>query len=224
MLAAIQRLSYLLLPVVMLAIFSSATSLHFKWNASIDRSTGIATSRETSAAPYSCSLCRAMNSSRTPAKLVESVFGRYPSWLAGWRVTFGCLRAVPTMDEKNSIHATALRDSLCGVTLLSFGQGRFHVRRKLQTEYRMVIPIVGGLMALPSSKGSYGSLVFSLIRNDDGNDSLSLVTSIADDYRPAIAGSPPVSRLRAGLYRSSQSLFHAYIMWRFHHYCSHQSE
>lgn len=203
--------------LLLLTIISSAA---FKWNASIDRSTGIATSRETSRVPSSCNLHRALNASSTPSKLIENIFGRYPSWLAGWRVTFGLLRAVPVMDGRKG-KQTAIRDSLFGVTLLSFGPGRFRARRN---EYNMVIPIVGGVLALPSSKGTYGGLSFSLLQGDSNENSTVMETSIVDGYRPTIAGSAPVSRLRAGLYRSTQSLLHAYIMSRFHHYCYSKSD
>jgi hypothetical protein len=160
----------------------------------------------------------------TPSKLVESIFGRYPSWLANWRVTFGCLRAIPVVERGES-KDIVVRDAVFGVALLSFGQSQFRVTKtnRNNKEYNMVIPIVGGLLALSSSKGRRGALSFSLFqRNDDS--SLRLETSIVDGYRPAIAGAAPVKSFRAGFYRSTQSLFHAYIMWRFHHYCYHQPQ
>jgi hypothetical protein len=39
------------------------------------------------------------------------------------------------------------------------------------------------------------------------------------NYRPAIAGNPPVSRLRRFVYLNSQRYLHAYVMWRFHDHC-----
>ena len=208
-----------------LALISSAQCLNFKWSAAIERSTGIATSRESSRAPSSCSLYRAVDTCRMPARLMENVFGRYPTWLASWRVTFWCLRAVPVTNGIKNKQLTEIRDALFGVTLLSFAPGHVHVRKSRHTEYTMVMPIAGGLFALPSPEGAYGSLSFSLRREGGGSDdSLTLHTTISDGYRPTIAGSAPVSFLRAGLYRSTQSLIHAYVMWRFHHYCYHQSE
>lgn len=214
-----------LLLLLLFAIYCriTVTSLHFKWTASIDRSTGIATSLETSIVPLKCNLCRAV--SKTPSNTVESVFARYPTWLASWRVTFGLLRAIPIEDKRKS-RQIAICDSVFGVKLLSFGTGRFRVARKAKSdkEYNMLIPIVGGLMALPSSKGSSGALSFSLIQCCEGSAALRLETAVTNDYRPTIAGEAPVSRLRASFYRSTQSLLHAYIMWRFHHYCYSQSQ
>lgn len=206
-------------------VVSSVEGLRFRWIASIDRTTGIAASRETSILPASCNLRRAFDSSRAPSKLVEDMFRQYPTWLAGWRVTFGCLRATPVNEEARHKQEIPIRDALFGVTLLSFdGQGKLQRRRvKRQTEYNMVIPIVGGLMTLPTPKGSCGGLSFSLITNTD-RDMLTLETSIVGGYRPTIVGPAPVSRFRASVYRSTQSLVHAYIMWRFHHFCYHQSE
>lgn len=217
---------FILIVLVAIACIRSSASLEFKWKAFLNRSTGIATSLETSKVPSSCRLYRAILDSKTPAKHMQQVFGSYPSWLAGWRVTFGCLKACPVMDTKRNKQAILICDSLFGTTLLSFGPEKSRVmHRKRLTTYSTVIPIVGGVLALPSSEGTYGSLSFQLKKTASNNDSvLTLETSIVDDYRPAIAGMAPSSRFRAGLYRSTQSLFHAYIMWRFHHYCYHQSD
>lgn len=206
----------------------------FKWTASIDLATGIATSREISRVPSSCPLHRTIASGGEVEKLTKDLFGGYPSWLASWPVSLGCLRAIPITGETKKLQAIiALRDPLFGMTFLSFGPGRFSVRGRQRrvgrraTEYTMTLPLAGGLLARPSSKGTFGSLFFTLIskRGADGDNFFVLDTAIADGFRPALAGlTPPISRTRASIYRSSQSLLHAYIMWRFHHHCYHASE
>jgi len=46
-----------------------------------------------------------------------------------------------------------------------------------------------------------------------------IVTAISG-YRPALCGSnTPISTFRAGFYLRSQSIFHGYIMWKFHRHC-----
>jgi len=39
------------------------------------------------------------------------------------------------------------------------------------------------------------------------------------DYRPSIAGMPPIGNVRRFLYRHTQSYLHAYVMWKFHNHC-----
>lgn len=200
--------------------------LNFRWTASICRSSGIATSRETSIVPASSNLHRTFHSSRSREALVKDTFQRYPSWLAGWRVTFGCLRADLVRNKSREEQEIAIKDALFGVTLLSFGQGKpskRHQRRHCQIEYNYMLPIVGGFMTMTSPEDSCGALSFSLISTcRDDNESFVLETSVSG-YRPKFAGPAPVSRLRAGIYRSTQSMVHAYVMWRFHHYCYHQT-
>jgi hypothetical protein len=206
----------------------------FQATALIDRGTGIATSCEISRVPLSCPLHRAIAAGgEEAAKLAEDLFGGYPSWLASWPVSWGCLRAIPIPGETKKCHKTiALRDPIFGKTVLLFGPGCFSVRERRRhigrraTEYTMTLPFVGGFLARPSPEGTYGSLLFSLVsdKRDKGDSILVLDTAIAD-YRPALAGSKlPISRMRAGIYRSTQSLLHAYVMWKFHHYCYNASE
>ncbi len=171
-------------------------------------------------------LHRTFHSSRSREALVKDTFQRYPSWLAGWRVTFGCLRADLVRNKSREEQEIAIKDALFGVTLLSFGQGKpskRHQRRHCQIEYNYMLPIVGGFMTMTSPEDSCGALSFSLISTcRDDNESFVLETSVSG-YRPKFAGPAPVSRLRAGIYRSTQSMVHAYVMWRFHHYCYHQT-
>ena len=204
----------------------------FKWTASIDLATGIATSREVSRVPSSCSLHRTIASGGEATKFIRDLFCGYPSWLATWPVSLGCLRAIPLAEAMNMKQTvTALRDPVFGITFLLFGPGRFSVRGRRRdglraTEYTVTLPMAGGLLAKPSSPGTFGSLFFTLISNKGANGESFFVidTGIADGFFPALAGSTPISRTRAVIYRSSQSLLHAYIMWRFHHHCYHASK
>ena len=238
-----QRLCYhfILLIAVLSSLVLASIDLNertrvrrFKWTASIDLTTGIATSHEISRVPSSCSLHRTIASGGEAAKFIRDLFCGYPSWLATWPVSLGCLRSIPiTAETRMKQTITALRDPVFGMTFLSFGPGRFSVREiqrragRRATEYTVTLPLAGGLLARPSSSGTFGSLFFTLISKRDANGESFFVidTGIADGFRPALAGStPPLSRTRAGIYRSSQSLLHAYIMWRFHRHCYHASE
>ena len=184
----------------------------FSWTASLNRSTGIATSHEVSRLPASCPLHRALESknNRQVAAVAKDLFSDYPSWLANRG--FKLVRAVPMQKD------TAIQDPLFGVTFLIFGTGRLSLRRaKGRVEHKFVLPIVGGLLARPSPKSTFGGLSFSLIQQ--GSRQFALDTSICDGYQPAIAGAPPVNRVRAGVYRCTQSLLHAFVMWRFHRHC-----
>lgn len=179
----------LLICIALLCV--ECTGSKFRWTAAIDRDTGIATSREISDV-----------SSRQLSKTTVGCFSRYPQWLATPNVSFGMLKAVNRKDG-----STILQDRFLQLQLLVFGKPQ--VKGKTTT----ILPIIGGLLALPDKRNRYGSLVFSLENNSR------MATSIGHGYRPALAGSPPVNMLRAWMYRSTQTVVHAYVMWRFHKYC-----
>ena len=170
----------------------AAAASNFRWSASIDLPTGVAVSKEVSTIPPGCQLRK--------GKSPNKIFASYPSWLSKCRVTFGILKTRDVKGEK------WIKDRLFGYDILGFG------KPKVRNNCSVSIPIVGGLMALPSKDGAYGSLVFELHSDE-------LETRVAYGYRPSIAGAAPVSRLRAWTYQSTQSLLHAYVMWRFHFYC-----
>ena len=178
-----------LLLLFLAVLWTESEAVNYRWTASIERSTGIATSREVSKAPH-------------PLTQVQKTFASYPEWIAKPRVTFGILTAKQKGDG-----STAMQVRLCRLEVLIFGK---HTCKGKNT---IILPITGGLLARPNECKEYGSLVFSL------RDEHIVETGIDHGYRPSIAGRPPVSNLRAWTYRSTQSLMHAYVMWRFHNYC-----
>lgn len=216
---------------VMVAGANHVRRQDFSWTASLDASTGTASSCEISAIPPACKLHRSLEACKNNKQIVsiaESLFPSYPTWLARLSVTFGLLRAVPL--EKGG--GTSLRDSLVGSNLLTFGRPcktTVAVQRWSQyktTRYTVTLPVIGGLLAYyPSSsskkKGECGALTFSVVKMQatKHKSTFSLETEIANGYRPAIAGGAPVPWLRKLTYRSTQSLVHAYVMWRFHRQC-----
>ena len=132
-------------------------------------------------------------------------------------------------------------NSLFGLNLLCFGEPRISImkmkasssgrRRSFQAD----LPVLGGLLdgkrdaAVPSSKNTneHGCIRFVVeqeeIRDGDGKRRdrrcwriVRIESCICDGYRPAIAGAIPVNPIRKAAYLSSQSLIHAYVMWRFH--------
>ena len=164
---------------------------NYRWTAAVERSSGIATSLEVSSAPK-------------PLTNACDTFVNYPHWLARPTVTFGILKAKPNPNGSTTIQ---LRGS--GLDILTFARHVSKGRNKI------LLPITGGLLAHPNPRKprEYGALSFAMKTNQI------LETRIEGGYRPTISGYPPVSRARAWTYRSTQSLFHAYVMWRFHNYC-----
>mmetsp|Transcript_6327 Transcript_6327/g.14286 ORF Transcript_6327/g.14286 Transcript_6327/m.14286 type:complete len:236 (+) Transcript_6327:771-1478(+) len=181
-------------------------SVDFRWKAWIDTKTGIAESWEKSSfRPAPVNLSRPKE-----REVCQRVFTEYPDWLAKPRVTFGLLRTKPIKDS------TCV--SLFGRwNVLRFGKYRLSTitRRGREVKTTILLPMVGGFMTLPHKDGC-GVLEFSLVQR---NDETRMETKIAKGYRPALAGRAPVHPLRAFTYRRTQSLLHAYIMWRFHKHC-----
>lgn len=195
----------------------------FSWSASIDRPTGIATSSETSqvwnGSDLECKLLRAKPKRRL--QCLQNNFESYPNWLAKKLVTFGVLRAIE--NEKGSI---AIQDVFFGCNLLTFDRptSRFQVKDR-ERRFTVNLPVTGGIMAYREDSrkdrhGDLGRLLFSVVETTTPNKTtrFSLETGISG-YRPAIAGGPPVSRVRKWMYQSTQSYVHAYVMWRFHRSC-----
>jgi len=98
----------------------------YEWTASLDRTTGVATSKETSNL-----VCKSNKSA-------ANIFKDYPNWLCSGRVTLGLFRAVPS--PKNGV---ALKTRLLGTTMLEFGSPRVFGSR-------CELPITGGLLAARS--------------------------------------------------------------------------
>lgn len=207
--ACIRLALALLLGIVLSTRVVAGGAKNFQWTAAVDRSSGIATSLEVSTAPYAYS-----HESPPPLSTnvrMNTVFATYPHWLATPSVTFGML--IAKRNAKNGSTTIQLRGT--DLDILTFAR---HVSRGKNS---ILLPITSGLLALrnPSSLSSSrdhsynGALSFSMKTNQI------LETRIECGYRPAIAGNPPVSRARSWTYRSTQSLFHAYVMWRFHNHC-----
>ena len=89
---------------------SSSTKLNtsntkFHWTASLDTTTGIATSKETSTTPSSLSLPSITETTqqqqRNNKKMITDVLCSYPTWLVKPRISFGLLQIMPvhTLQE-----------------------------------------------------------------------------------------------------------------------------
>ena len=96
-------------PVISLSS-SSFTKLNtsntkFHWTASLDTTTGIATSKETSTTPSSLSLPSITETTqqqqRNKKKMITDVLCSYPTWLVKPRISFGLLQIMPvhTLQE-----------------------------------------------------------------------------------------------------------------------------
>lgn len=138
----------------------------------------------------------------------------------------------------------SINDSLFGLNLLCFGIPRSTVttaktnggnrRRSIQVDF----PVIGGLLdgkrqaqAATSTNdiSEHGRIRFVVeqeeVKIQDIEkaqqsqkiwSNLRIESSISDGYCPAISGGAPVNAIRKVAYLSSQSLVHAYVMWRFH--------
>lgn len=185
----------------------------FSWQASLDTATGIGRAKETSKAIF-----KITGSSREAIEKLQhfshTLAASYPNWLASGSVTLGTLRAVSNPDDLS----TDLKPRLIDTCLLSFGDLR--IKRATTTGCEFELPITGGLLSLPSKgKQDRGCINFEVISDsmpDDSVISCYMRTTIAGSYCPIVAGAPPVPFVRKWTYLSSQSLVHAYVMWRYH--------
>ena len=192
----------------------------FLWQASLDATSGRASSVEVS----SCNLHDP--SASWERRLQQHTYDLVESWptlLAKGSTTLGMIRTSPHDPDK---HSTTIRLRLLNLPLLSFGKVRqanvtYGVKK---FPYELHVPITGGLLSLliPSAKDR-GWLKFvvetdTLAATTTRSKSVRcrLRTEIAGHYSPRIAGRPPISKLRKWMYLSSQSYVHAYSMWRFH--------
>lgn len=183
----------------------------FSWEASVDRATGIASSKETSSRRLR------EEEKEFPAK---KIFHSYPKWLCRFPVSFGMLRSVRT-----SRGDCRIQDRIFGRDLLIFGPAKsrllsieFH-EGVVHNTYAIELPITGGLLSIPAPRAA---LIFTLFttHGQEGSRTSSIVTRISG-YRPLLIGkpTPTVSSIRSVFYLSTQSLIHAGVMWRFHRYC-----
>ena len=218
----------------------------YAWEAAIDRGSGLASSTETSFAPKRSRLYRLLGGEYEEVavqRLANHLFADYASWLARFSVTFGLFKAVPVAGG-----GFEFQTRLLSLNLLTFGKPcatKLNLETKNQegkiirsSQCTITIPIIGGAMTLipVEEKRSWksqnaGALKCTLtarhapasLSSKDGQKkeqqtSCSMVTRLVD-FRPRLAGGPPVNPFRAGMYLSTQSLVHAYVMWRLHRRC-----
>jgi hypothetical protein len=210
----------------------------YSWEASVDRETGIATSKETGTIPTGSHLYRSFKSTsdRDLLRFTENLFSPYPTWLVKFPVTLGLLKATP--DKKGGFE---IRDRLFGINLISFGrtQGqRFSFQTNTNrgptktSQCTLALPITGGLLTLPDPSKpngvNRGSLLFTLTKirevgatadSDESPKMMCSITTTIGGYRPSIVGSAPVNVFRKYTYLSTQSIVHANVMWRFRRRC-----
>ena len=195
--------------IIVLLTFHQATP--FQWEASLDRGTGVAASKEVSWVTIETPLDVKDHWGEKSKQMVAS----WTDFLCQKSMTFGILQAKhdPTIGAA-SLHLRGLPM----FSILTFGP--LTERRK----YVWEIPILPGWLARPDpiQKDYFGRLRFELKpmlegshRTKQPNAKLKLESSIVD-YRPWLVGPAPVSRIRKYLYLNSQSQIHAYVTWRFH--------
>ena len=146
--------------------------------------------------------------------------------------------------QQGSAIGMSINDSLFGLNLLCFGNPQSTVtamkanggnrRRSIQVDF----PVIGGLLdGKRQTQGvtsindinEHGCIRFIVeqeevkMRDEEKAQrsqafwsKVRIESSICDGYCPAISGSAPVNPIRKVAYLSSQSLVHAYVMWRFH--------
>jgi hypothetical protein len=180
--------------------------------ATVDRRTGLASSKEVS------SLNNIVSPTATTATTVlMNVFEQYPIWLCKGCVSFGLLKAIPKKNQKYEI-----RTRVGNINLLTFDHPYRSRRRHDST---VILPIIGGMMSYNNhykhnKRKQKGYLYFTiekqLAQQQPMTSSANIVTGI-EQYAPMLVHYG--RRCRAGLYLSTQSVIHAYVMWRFHRYC-----
>lgn len=162
--------------------------------------------------------------------LVTQRLEQYPQWLVRGAVTLGLFQAVPLPGG-----GCSLQDRFFGINFLSFARplsSRFSFYKTVPTcdgailqtrqgDCTVVLPIVGGLLALNNSAGT--ACLWFRLQHNESTEETKLVTEIRG-YNPWLIGSrQPVPLYRKMLYLSTQSLVHAYVMWRFHRHCLHSA-
>lgn len=201
----------------------------FRWDASVNKRTGLAQSIETS---YSTPFASRNISFHITS--LKNAFENYPNFLGLNNIVPGVRVMYSNCDEKGSMLTRSyVRDVVFGVKLLEFGTPKSTLQKSkgLQT----YLPIMGGfLVQKPFEKRegiqkkkkkkikNFGYLEFTATCENDKNDPSNhtwMITTQIIDYPPRIAGPAPVCSIRKELYLKSQSILHAYVMRRFHSYC-----
>jgi hypothetical protein len=193
----------------------------------LNTNNGQASSTETSTSKWFHNYPTKIESKRSVQRVTHKLVSQYPKWLVRPKVTFGLLRA--TANETGD--AIAIQPIIFDIDLLIFGTVQTLCKKK--NKYKLKLPIKGGILALTSvseQKGKqkdYGCLTFQTTLAEDILDTkkkprsrqkfiCQFESEISGNYCPWVAGPAPVPTHRKWTYLSSQSIVHAYVMWRFH--------
>jgi hypothetical protein len=179
----------------------------YTWRASLDSCTGVATSLERSVfAPKEAEFI--LPSKGDTITFARHEFFNYSRFLQKVSLTLGLCRVLHSTEHNSDLYTSFLP-----INLLSFGKPIFKTNNN--TVCCVKIPIVGGFLAkINPNSADHGCLSFTWHQE---KNNITLVTEIAGNYQPTLAGSRiPVPLWRNILYSSTQRLFHEYVMWRFH--------
>jgi hypothetical protein len=206
----------------------------FRWQASLNSASGRASSQEVSQKEWNHHYETPKASQQSVFRVSDKFIGQYPQWLVRPKVTFGLLTCSGTNPETKE---TSIRPRFWNrVDLLTYGP--IQVSKKSKRRCKWKLPITGGLLVAHSSSSStssgssgkkkrdMGCLVFETTTTTTPTSSSGSTTphsltcrfesSIAGNYCPSIAGPAPIPSRRKWAYLHSQSIVHAYVMWRFH--------
>ena len=220
-------------------LWSKVSPTAFRWSAQVDRTTGLAGALETSTVPSDAPLFHEIVKTNQKILLMglsKQLFTNYASWLCQGKVTLGLLRAVPSTTNGH----TQLQDRFLGWTLLEFGPPKGFQFSYTSTTMKnnppvieqtttcqWSLPIMGGCLTVPlASKTPANSKVCLTLKQttlsnqqDNKNPHIQLQTELID-FRPRVVGAAiPSNPLRTGFYLGTQSIVHAFVMWRFHGAC-----
>ncbi len=209
-------------------LMSSSPSLRksFQWTASVDIHKGLAFSKEVSNAPIETFHNRVQNrpNDRFMRNIIIRTLESYPQWLCQASVTLGLLQAIPRIGRSYEI-----RTRLGGLHVLTFDRPHRHeysfdtlmmMMRRRSFVDTISLPMLGGFMAAtgPGPKGRLKFTVVHLTNNANWRGpKRMIITTEIDRYRPMLLGKEG-GWTRAQVYRRTQSVVHAYVMWRFHHH------
>ena len=217
----------------------------FVWQALVNRTTALASASESSNVPHGSPLHQALSSTKDidMLRLSKNLFTSYVPWLCTGKVTLGFLKAAVLEDQSIEV-----RDRFIGLALLRLGKPtgtRFtertdevsstrhaslksNVKGCTSTQCVWSFPITGGLLTAPETtrmKEGLGKVVFVLKKTSvheasesDTNVQCSIRSELVG-YRPFVVGRAPANVIRTGIYLGSQSMVHAWVMWRFHRRC-----
>jgi hypothetical protein len=231
--------AFLLLTVLLILDASPHAAASFTWEAAIEPTTGVATSRELSRIKIQRNSLQDSVIQQTSKDLIAS----WADFLCQGRITFGLLQT-----KHDSIAGTASLHfrGFPKLSIMTFGS----VQQR--QPYQWELPIMPtSWLALPNDDHHphyFGCLRFEckpvkthrldsetivVTHNESGGrqevdeplllstptllhqHDLELESQIVD-YRPWLAGKAPVSRVRKFIYMHTQSQIHAYVTRRFH--------